>query len=301
MEKQRHGSLVWAAILIAIGVVLLLNNLGWTAITVWDLLQLWPVLLIAAGLDLLIGRRSAWGSVLVLIVLLLLMGGGLWLLSSAGPALGPAVEEVAVPLQGAAEADVEIGFGVGELRIDSGAGSGQLLEGTVALHRGERLDRSARLQDGTLSAALRSQGQWVTPLFTWGGQPEWRLSLTREVPLRLFVEGGVGDVSVDLDRVLLSGLTVQMGVGRAAVTLPTDGGFEGRLDNGIGLLLVRVPPGLGVRIQSSTGLGTISVPSGYDRDGDAYESPGYRTAQERVDLWLENGIGLIRVETYEGQ
>jgi hypothetical protein len=301
MEKQRRGSLVWAAILIAVGVVLLLNNLGWTAITVWDLLRLWPVLLIAAGLDLLIGRHSAWGSVAVLVLLLLVIGAGLWLLSSAGPVHGPSGEEVAVPLQGADQGSVEIGFGVGELRVDSGASSGQLLHGMVALHRGEQLDRSAQLQDGTSYAVLRSRGQWVTPFFAWGGQPEWRLGLSREVPLRVHVEGGVGDVSVDLRRTQLTELAVRMGVGRLAVTLPTGSAFDGRLDHGIGLLLVRVPPGLGVRIQSSTGLGTISVPAGYDRDGDTYLSPNYREAQQRVELWLENGIGLIRVETYEGE
>ena len=301
MDEQRRDSLVWAAILIVIGVVLLLNNLGWTAITVWDLLRLWPVLLIVAGLDLLIGRRSVWGSVVVLIVLLLLVGGGLWLLSSAGPVSGTLGEEVVVPLQDADRASVEIGFGVGELRIDASATSDRLLEGTVALHRGERLERSVELQDGTLVAALQSRGQWVTPLFAWGGRRGWTLGLSRDLPLRLLVEGGVGDVSIDLRRTLLTELALEMGVGRLAVTLPMDGGFEGKLDNGIGLLLVRVPPGLGVRIQPSTGLGTVSVPSGYEREGSAYLSPGYREAQERVDLWLEIGIGLIRVETYEGQ
>lgn len=301
MEEKRHGSLVWAAILIAVGAVLLLNNLGWTAITVWDLLRLWPVLLIAAGLDLLIGRRSVWGSVVVLIVLLLLMGGGLWLFSSASPVSMPAGEEVAVPLQDAVHGSVEIGFGAGELRIDASAASDQLLGGMVDLHRGEQLERSANLQAGTLSAVLRSRGQWGAPLFVWGGQPEWQLGVSREVPLRLFVEGGVGDVSVDLRRALLTELALKMGVGRLSVTLPAEGGYQGRLDNGIGLLLVRVPPGLGVRIQASTGLGTVSVPSGYERDDGAYLSPGYHAAQERVELRLETGIGLTRVETYEGQ
>jgi len=301
VEEHRRGSLVWAAILIVLGAVLLLNNLGWTTITVWDLLRLWPLLLIAAGLDLLIGRRSAWGSVVVLVVLLLLLGGGLWLLPSAERMSRPPEEDIALPLQGATRGSVEIGFGVGELRVDSSAAPDRIVEGTVALHRGERLESSVGVQDGTLTASVRSQGQWVTPLFAWGGQPEWKLGLSREIPLRVVVDGGVGDVSVDLRRTMLSELGLEMGVGRMTVTLPSDGGFEGRLDNGVGLLLVRVPSGLGVRIRPNTGLGTVSMPPGYERDGDAYLSPGYRGAADQVELWLETGIGMIQVETYEGQ
>jgi hypothetical protein len=301
MGNERRGGLIWAAILIAVGVVLLLNNLGWTAITVWDLLRLWPVLLVAVGLDLLIGRRSAWGSIAVLIVLLLLIGGGLWLLSSTGPVRSLTGEEVAIPLQGATQGSVDIGFGAGELRVDTSAAVDQLLVGTVDLFRGEQVERSVDLQSGTLSAILRSRGQWSAPLFAWGGQPEWELGVSREVPLRLRVEGGVGDMSIDLRRTLLTELDVKLGVGRVVVALPSEGGYAGRLDNGIGLLLVRVPPGLGVRIQASTGLGSVSVPSGYRKDGGTYLSPGYQDAEERVDLSVETGIGLTRVETYEGQ
>jgi hypothetical protein len=46
-------------ILIGLGVVFLLNNPGILNWSVWDVIfRLWPVLLIAAGLDILIGRRA---------------------------------------------------------------------------------------------------------------------------------------------------------------------------------------------------------------------------------------------------
>jgi hypothetical protein len=83
--------------------------------------------------------------------------------------------------------------------------------------------------------------------------------------------------------------------------LPEQGAFEARLSSGVGQLVVRVPPGLSVRVHSSTGLGTISVPSGYRRDGDVYTSPRYASAQDRVELWVDNGVGLIRVVEYAGE
>lgn len=302
MERERRrGGLVWPVILILIGAVLLLNNLGWASISVWDLLRLWPVLLIAIGLDLLIGRRSAWGAVVALFVILGLFAGGLWMISSSGPIAEPAREQVTQSLQGASRASLEIDFAAGQLRIGSGAAPNQLLEGTVQLHRGERLEQSAQLVNGTLSARLQSQGQWVTPLVVPAGQPGWELALSPDVPLQLVVNTGVGDASLDLRRLALTDLTSKMGVGRTMVTLPEQGALEAHLSSGVGELVVRVPPALAVRVHPSPGLGTISVPTGYQHSGDVYTSSGYASAQDSIDLWVDNGVGLIRIEEYTGE
>lgn len=42
-------------------------------------LRLWPVLVVAFGLEMLAGKRSLWTSILCVIVSLLVMGGALWL------------------------------------------------------------------------------------------------------------------------------------------------------------------------------------------------------------------------------
>ena len=68
-EQSRRGSLVGPVILLGLGIVFLLNNLGVLEWSVWEVIfRLWPVLLIAAGLDFLIGRRSVWGSLLALVL-----------------------------------------------------------------------------------------------------------------------------------------------------------------------------------------------------------------------------------------
>jgi hypothetical protein len=92
-----------------------------------------------------------------------------------------------------------------------------------------------------------------------------------------------------------------MGVGRTTVTLPEQGALEAHLSSGVGELVVRVPPALAVRVHPSPGLGTISVPTGYQHSGDVYTSSGYASAQDSIDLWVDNGVGLIRIEEYTGE
>jgi lia operon protein LiaF len=74
-----RGSLAGPAVLIGLGIVFLLNNLGYLGWGIWDtLLRLWPVLLIAVGLDLLIGRRSALGSALLALLVVAALGAAIW-------------------------------------------------------------------------------------------------------------------------------------------------------------------------------------------------------------------------------
>jgi hypothetical protein len=92
---------LWPLLLIALGVESLFRGLGlatpvfWIGLGVvflltelrlanWDALQViinfWPLLLIAIGLDVLVPRRPLWASFLGLIVLLAIFGGALWLM-----------------------------------------------------------------------------------------------------------------------------------------------------------------------------------------------------------------------------
>ncbi|HEX5416108.1 MAG TPA: DUF5668 domain-containing protein, partial [Chloroflexota bacterium] len=59
-EKPRGGrGVVLPILFIVVGSVLLLNNLGILTWSVWSsLAQLWPVILVLLGIELILGRRT---------------------------------------------------------------------------------------------------------------------------------------------------------------------------------------------------------------------------------------------------
>lgn len=299
--KARPGSIVFPTVLIAIGIVFLLGNMGIVTFDIWfTLLRLWPVLLIAAGLDILIGRRSLLGSFLVVVVLL----GGLAVavaLSMGQPATGLALtsEDIRQPLGDSTLAVVDITPGLGELRLSAGNEGANLIEGRVALAEREKTFTSFRQAGSTAYYTLRSEGNqtWVPG---WRGEVDWSsrtwdLKLNRDVPIDLRLKGGVGRATLDLSRVKVTRLRIESGVGQTTVTLPMSGEVRAEINGGVGEMIVNIPAGMAARIEVDRGLSGIDISDVYRPGNDRYQSANYSTAANRVELTIKGGLGHIAV------
>jgi len=305
MEERRHyrGGLVWPVILIAAGVVFLLNNMGVVSWGVWgSLWRLWPVLLIAIGLDILIGRRSILGS---LVVVLLLVAVLVWAIGfgipqwNVGSAVGvDRTQTISEPLQGVQRADVEIDFGTGALQVTAlPGGSGDLIKGTVDLSRDERLQLNNSGSGGQGHLILRSQNAWIAAPAAAGADTKvWDLEMNRDIPLNLTISTGVGRSTLDLSRLNLSGLEINGGVGQAAVTLPQQGRFRATLDGGVGDLTITLPQSMAARITVNGGLGGVTVDGNFNHSDHDYTTTNYATAEDRVDLTVDGGIGRVVIK-----
>ena len=298
-ERKRRVSLAGPVILIGLGIILLLNNLGVLKWSVWEVIfRLWPALLIALGLEILIGRRSVWGSLLALVLIVVVLAGTLWLFG-AGIGIGQAsaTEEVRQALDGAAllGAEVVIAPAVGTLHIEALPESANLVEGVIRLGSGERAMPEFAVEGETATFTLRSEGAFIPFVGGWGDERGWDLGLNPDVPLQLEVSLGVGQSDVDLTGMTVSDLEMSMGVGQITVILPSEGHFQAEIDGAIGQTIVVIPAGLAARIRVDTGLASSQLPDEYQRRDDVYTSPGYKSADNRVDLEVSQAIGNITI------
>jgi len=303
-EPSRRVSLIGPVILIGLGIVFLLNNLGILAWNVWEVIfRLWPILLIAAGLDFLLGRRSVWGSLLALVLTLAVFAGALWLFG-AGIGTGQALttEEVRQALDGATQAKVAIEPGIGTLYIHALPESDSLVEGVIHLGSGERVTREFAVEEKVASFTLKSGGNIVGPTV---GVPEiersWDLGLNADVPLDLEISLDVGRSDLDLTGLTLDDLIVDMAIGQTTVTLPAEGDFQAKIGGDIGQTIIIIPAGLAARIRVDTGLAGSQLPDNYQRQDDVYTSPGYGSAENRVDLEVSQDIGNVTIRHAGGR
>lgn len=302
MKEQKHKrvDLVGPVLLIVVGVILLLNVLGILEWSIWwTILRLWPIFLIALGLELLLGRWSLWGSILAVVLVLAIFAGALWL--STTDLLGTSeltTKEIRQPLDEATEAAVVIDPGVGILRIEALPESANLVEGEIHLLKGEEAVEEYSESGGEATFELRKEAEQPWTPFGGGldGRQAWELGLSPGARLELKTSLGMGEAGLDLSGLDLGELETNMGVGVTRVTMPEEGRYQARIEGAFGVTTIVLPEGLAARLQLDTGMVARQLPDGYQEQGEGvYISPGYATATDRVDLNVSQAIGVLQI------
>jgi hypothetical protein len=282
---------VWPYLLIVGGVLLLAANLGWLSVGwIGRLLSLWPVALIAVGVDLLTGGRYRRPVIAVAAVVALV-----WAFTGVGGS-GERID-VAHALDGARAGEVVLRLGVGDVTIDAAAPADSLAIGAIDTGRGEAISQRLTRSGDVARLEIASQTSGPTSVGP-DDVRRWSLSLSRAVPLDLRVHAGVGRNTLDLRAATLSGLTYAAGVGETTVTLPERGGYDASFDLGVGATTVRVPEGVEARVTVRSGLGRVTVSGTFSRGDDVYTTPGYASAApgDRIDLTVRGGVGAVTVQ-----
>lgn len=353
MERRYRGGILFPLLIVALGVVLLLNNLGLTDWDAWDALaRLWPLLIVAMGLDMLL-QRAGWVTPLLLIVLgvaillsttgtqpwdyvgaalaywpLLIVAIGLdviigrpatigplvgvipglimitifaWLLGGIGLTERPTqTHSIAQEMAGAESAGIRLRPATGSLRLAGLEEPSMLVVGSVYLTEREELDESFSVSNDRAGYTLESRGLAFAPLglvrdTTW----RWDLRLAPGLPIDLEVETAAGNLELDLTGLDVRRLWADAAVGRTSVTLPAEGRLSGSIEGAIGLTEILVPRGRAVLIRVDRGLGTVSAPPDWRQEDSAYLSPGYDQATDRVELDIRQAIGTVRIRWAE--
>ena len=295
-NRSRRGGIVGPLILIALGAVLLLNNLGMLDWSVWDiLLRLWPVILIATGLDLILGRRSVWGALLAVLLTAVIVALALWL-SQSGMTAGRAARtvEVAQPLEDLERAEMIIDPGIGRLELGPLVDSSNLAEAVLALGRGETLDRTFSSGNDGAALTLRTTSTSFGPFSAgWANQRRWEVKLSPQVTFDLNTNVGLGTTDLDLGGLTVDRLSVEHGIGQVVVTLPREGRVRGSIQGAIGQTVVVIPEDVEARLVLDTGLAGRQVPEDYECEDDVCTSPGYAGADQPLDLEVGQAIGHL--------
>lgn len=287
-------------VLIGLGILLLLSNLDVIDLNFWELLfRFWPVFLIGAGLDILLGRRANGGVLIILMLVLGLVFGAIWLgyVDTSAPFGAVRGETVRQPLVGVSRAEVKVASSVSQLQIQGSASGDALVNGTIALHPNEELEKAYTVDGGIARYALQSGSRsLILPSFSGADDGLWDLQMNRAIPIDLSVSTGVGSATLDLQELNLTALKVNSGVGKVTIVLPTTGNFAAEVESGVGGIEIQVPDTVAIRIKAETGIGSVRVDENYPKQDDVYQSLNYETALNRIDLTISGGIGALAVE-----
>jgi hypothetical protein len=255
--------------------------------------------LIAIGVELIIRRRR---QVLSLVVVLVILAAGTGVLAVSGnlqPAGNMTSASINMPLNDATSARVSIDLGYGDLRLDSSE-SNQVASGSLDYYQNWNAPVVQQSTDGGVANLNIQQGRRVgifdAPFLDPNRALVWQLHLSRRVPVDLGVKTGTGKINLDLSRVKLQNLKIENGTGDLKVIFPAGAGTTTAVINsGTGPINLTIPSSVEARIKASSGIGSVSVDSRFSKDGNTYTTPGYSSAENRLDITLNQGIGSVNV------
>jgi len=299
---------------VVIGVLLLGNTTGVLPWSVWwDLLTLWPVLLVVIGINL-IGKAlgqtwlrivSQMISIAVLVYVGALAygtGGGMrpWALSW-GDTQSYEYEE---RLGNTDEASFTLNAGSGQIDISGGASGLISAQGDTPFGDPRfDVDRSGSSADVQLTLG---EGSHVFIPGTAGTLADVRLS--DDVVWDIRLETGASQLDADLSDVKVESLDVQTGVTDAVITLgePTEGdSVPVDVQAGVSSVTIRVPEGVAARVTAASGLTSVSFGDGIERvsggepfGGGEYETVSYSADEPAWEIRVQSGVGSVRIETY---
>lgn len=298
--ENRRPSIIGPLILITAGVLFLLANMGMLPFTFWELaVRFWPILLILIGLEIIFGRRSLLGALVILVLWIGLVAGVIWVAYAQGggilPTTAAATEQISQPLGDIKSATIDLNVGFSNTTLTSlGTDSGDLMKGTFSHGQGTSLVKTYNVagSDGRLS--LKEEGT----NFILGGATvsRWDVGLNPSLPVVLRVDGGVGRTNLDLGALKITSLQVDTGIGTVNMTTPGSGSITMRLNGGVGSATVNIPQGVAGRMRVSSGLGGIHIDENrFPRFGEIYQSADFASAANKIDMEIDGGIGSINI------
>jgi hypothetical protein len=288
------GSVIW----IGIGAVFLMGNFGYIQTDAWRMmLKLWPILIIAFGFDLILGRKSLVNGIVAGVVGAAMIGGLVWVVVN-GPTQftfgQPArVETISEELGGASEGDIRISKNAGELFIEDGTSESAFVEAELELFNNEIADTSYEIEDGIAELRVESRGSSYSN--TTGIDGDWEFYFNKSIPLELQSTLIAGEHRLDLGNLNISYIDAETIFGEMVVTLPSSD-INGRLNVVIGELILRVPEDANVRIKVDNGITSTSYPNGMTRDDNLIYSTVVSEGAPEIDLSVEVPIGALTIQ-----
>jgi len=282
--------------------------------------QLWPLLIIGAGVGVLL-RRTPFDFVGGLVVAATsgLMFGSLLAVGSDIGALGGGCGNAGTPFQAEqaplSNGTVNVQFNCGDLTVATAPGSAWMLSGSSKDGRLPRVDASATRLDA------RTPNDDVG-FFGFGARNTWLLTLPQDPSLdvkvqlnagtgtlgfggahlgALDIDANAGTTKIDLSETAITRLDVQVNAGSAKVSMPA-ATLTGSLQVNAGSIGFCVPEGTAVQVtagENITGSNNFTE-QGLVRTGNTWASPDYASATNRITLTASANAGSISMNPKEG-
>ncbi len=296
-QRARHAP-VGGILLLFLGVVLLLQNLGILPPGLWQsLIWFWPVIIILIGLNIVLHRVNPWLTSLILIGILgAVLGVAIWQSDTKAEPV-PASQFYSEALGNIKQGRVTLELVAGDFSVGSlSAGSPDFIEANSTGNAGgSGFKTSIRRNNSEAILSIEANG------FSRGlpRVPGTRsmIGLTGDIPLTLSVDGVMSNLTLDLKELTVYNLETDAVMGNYVIEMPQNPGLASATIKGVfSNVEIVIPQGVAVSISVNSVFGDSEVNQNrFPQKGTGYVSPDYDTATNKINLKVVSTFGRVSI------
>jgi hypothetical protein len=297
--QTRYRSFFWPAVLILAGVVALLVNIGALPVDRLILLvNLWPLILIVIGLEIIV-RRGFHGTsadvAAALVVILAVAGAAAYVAINPSPTATNKMD-VSAPVGDLHHASLEVDVGSATIDISGGSDLGSLLYRAHVEYPGPKPDITFDRSTGVLKISQNTN----FPFGFGNGRFGLSIQLNQSVSWTVDENTGASKDTINLPHLMVSGITVNTGASSEDMTLGPPTGIV-RIEVNGGALTVHVhrPSGTEASVEVSGGADSLTA-DGHSEHGIGdlkYESSGFNGASDGYRITVNGGACTVTLDT----
>lgn len=300
---MRTRNLVLPLALIAIGALILLANLGVLSTEALQrLADLWPLLLIIVGLQLVLNhvlprpQATAIGLALTAVIVIAAVA-----YAALAPKTAEGMQQVSSsqPIGGLNAGVLELNYSAASISLNGGDTGGDLYRATIDYPGGENPPTvSVDQQTGTVS--ISDNGNFGGFHLFGSNNRKLTITLSSHLPWTVRLSGGASGLHFDLRQLQLTKLEISGGASSVDGQLgPAKGTVGINVSGGASNLSLRIPSGSQWSVALDGGVSSASI-DGQNSSGlgsVTKQSSGYTGSTDRFDIRVSGGVSHLDLST----
>lgn len=291
-------------LLICVGLVLFLNTLDKLDWSIWwQILSLWPVLLIAVGIELLFKKTSlAFLGLLSPVLIILAIFGPVFFNQTDTLVPSFALNEYSWsenPDSVVTKATLSLSISRGELEISR---SEKGLIETKLRYSGRKPYCALHYYDSDSSASLdiRKRGDnWRNNFWKNIKDNDWNVKLSGAPLFDLRIYSATSNAFLDLSEIRVEKLRLETDVGKAKIKLgKLVPNISAQIESDISDVNILVPKESGLRITSDADLSSTDFDLTLKKENDVFLTNNFQTAQNKIEIKLDGAVSSLKIDTY---
>lgn len=290
---MENNKVLGGIILIGIGLVFLLMNMDIVSGAIlWNLFNLWPLILIVVGINIIFKNNRIISVITWILFFAVLIGYGIIKTEDQDKRFSSSETNVHMDkLEQTEIGELRLMLGGANVEVYAADGS-SLLEGHFT---GWPVKRRLAYRDGKKIASIELRNEEIQ--WNRNKNNRYQIGLNKQMIWSIDADMGAINGTIDLSDVKIDDFELNVGAGNLHLIFGDQ--YQQTnvdIDAGATALDISIPKNIGVRLHSRGGISTTNLQGqGWIKQNKYYTSSNYEAAEKKIDLDITMGVGKVNV------